>query len=87
MSNKKYRLNQYIAKSGVCSEEKADLLIQYKRIKVNGSLITKLGHKVSENDVVELDGKKLIIQSYQYIVLNKPKGYITTVKDRKEEKQ
>ena len=54
MSNKKYRLNQYIAKSGVCSRRKADLLIQFKRIKVNGSLITKLGHKVSENDVVEL---------------------------------
>jgi len=86
MSNKKYRLNQYIAKSGVCSRRKADLLIQFKRIKVNGSLITKLGHKVSENDVVELDGKKLIIQSYQYVVLNKPKGYITTVKDEKGRK-
>ena len=86
MSNKKYRLNQYIAKSGVCSRRKADLLIQFKRIKVNGSLITKLGHKVSENDVVELDGKELIIQSYQYIVLNKPKGYITTVKDEKGRK-
>ena len=86
MNNKKYRLNQYISKSGVCSRRKADLLIQFKRIKVNGSLITKLGHKVSENDVVELDGKKLIIQSYQYIVLNKPKGYITTVKDEKGRK-
>ena len=86
MSNKKYRLNQYIAKSGVCSRRKADLLIQFKRIKVNGSLITKLGYKVSENDEVELDGKKLTIQSYQYIVLNKPKGYITTVKDEKGRK-
>ena len=86
MSEKKYRLNQYIAKSGVCSRRKADLLIQLKRIKVNGSLITKLGYKVSENDLVELDGKKLIIQSFQYIVLNKPKGYITTVKDEKGRK-
>ena len=86
MSNKNYRLNQYIAKSGVCSRRKADLLIQFKRIKVNGSLITKLGYKVSENDEVELDGKKLSIQSYQYIVLNKPKGYITTVKDEKGRK-
>ncbi|MBH75886.1 MAG: pseudouridine synthase [Flavobacteriales bacterium] len=86
MSEKKYRLNQYIAKSGVCSRRKADLLIQLKRINVNGSLITKLGYKVSENDIVELDGKKLIIQSFQYIVLNKPKGYITTVKDEKGRK-
>ena len=86
MEKKMYRLNQYVAKSGVTSRRKADSLILLGRIKVNGNPITKLGYKVSEFDKVEFDKKEIKIENYKYIVLNKPKGYITTVKDEKNRK-
>ena len=53
-----YRLNQYIAKSGITSRRKADLLIVSGKIKINGVVIKELGTKVSLNDNIEYDGKK-----------------------------
>tara|TARA_B100001250_G_C19780476_1_gene781630 strand:- start:717 stop:1430 length:714 start_codon:yes stop_codon:yes gene_type:complete len=76
-----YRLNQFIAKSGVCSRRAAEELILSSKISVNGKLITELGTKVTDNDLVKYKNKTLRIQHYRYILLNKPKGYITTVKD------
>ena len=83
MNKNKYRLNQYIAKSGITSRRKADLLITSGKIKINGVVIQELGTKVSSNDTVEYAGKKIKIEEYKYLVLNKPKDYITTLKDEK----
>ena len=75
------RLNRYISHSGVCGRREADVLIQEGAIKVNGSLVTEVGTKVKITDVVEYNGKKLRFEKPSYILLNKPKGFITSVKD------
>ncbi len=86
MGQNKYRLNQYIAKSGITSRRKADILIESGKIKINGVVIQELGTKVSLDDIVEYAGKQIKIEKYKYLVLNKPKGYITTVQDDKNRK-
>ncbi len=78
------RLNKYIAKSGVCSRREADKLIETGIISVNGELITELGFKVKRNDRVLMDGQLLIAEKLHYILLNKPKGFITTTDDPQE---
>jgi len=83
MEENNYRLNQYIAKSGVTSRRKADLLIESGKIKINGVVIKKLGTKVFINDTVEYAGKEIKIEKYKYLILNKPKDYITTLKDER----
>ena len=78
-----YRLNQFIAKSGVCSRRSAEKLILSGKIFVNGKLMKDLSTKVSEKDVVKYENKILSIQTFKYILLNKPKGYITTMSDNR----
>ncbi len=80
------RLNKYIAHSGICSRRDADTLIQDGRIKVNGETITELGFKVERHDKVYMDGKRLVAEKLQYVLLNKPKGYVTTTEDPQERK-
>jgi 23S rRNA pseudouridine2605 synthase len=77
------RLNRFLARSGVCSRRNADLLIQAGRVAVNGIPVEKLGVKVDEKqDEVKVDGRKVSLnQNLLYILLNKPKGYLSTVKD------
>ena len=75
------RLNRYIANSGICSRREADELISNGEIAVNGKRITELGTKVSKKDIVVYQGKKLSPESKVYILMNKPKGYVTTVED------
>jgi len=77
------RLNQYLAKAGITSRRKADLLIGEGRVKVNGEKVESLGFIVDQRkDSVEVDGKKVKIgQDLVYILLNKPKGYLCTVFD------
>lgn len=75
------RLNRYIANSGVCSRREADDLITRGLIYVNGKKVADLGVKVKPSDKVEYQGKKLSPGKKVYILLNKPKGYVTTVKD------
>ena len=75
------RLNKYIASSGVCSRRDADQLIADGRIKVNGETITTLGYKVQPGDKVSYDGKDIKPQNHVYILLNKPKDFITTTED------
>jgi 23S rRNA pseudouridine2605 synthase len=75
------RLNKYIANSGVCARREADELIKNGYISVNGIKVTEMGHKVKPSDTVEYKGKKLAPGKKVYILLNKPKGYVTTVKD------
>ena len=78
------RINKYIASCGVASRRKAEELILNKKVKVNGKLIEELSFQVDETkDIVEVDGVKISLdEEMVYIVLNKPEGYITTVKDQ-----
>lgn len=75
------RLNKYIANAGVCSRREADKLIANGEVKVNGKIVTELGHKVKPTDKVSYKGKKLIPEKPVYILLNKPKDFITTTDD------
>ncbi len=75
------RLNRYIANSGVCSRREADELIAKGSIAVNGKVITEMGYKVQRSDTVTYNGKPLKPEKKVYVLLNKPKGFITTMKD------
>lgn len=77
----KIRLNRFIANSGVCSRREADELITKGQISVNGKQVNDLGTKVGYSDDVRYRGKKLSAEKKVYILLNKPKGYVTTVED------
>ena len=75
------RLNKFIADAGVCSRREADQLIIDGKIKVNDKVVTTLGVKVKENDKVTYNNKLLKSERFRYIILNKPRNFITTVKD------
>lgn len=75
------RLNKYIANAGVCSRRDADKLIASGVIKVNEKTITDLGTKISITDKVQYENRILSIEKKFYVLLNKPKGYITTTED------
>ncbi len=80
-SNEPMRLNRFVAQSGVCSRREADSLIADGLISVNGVVVTELGSKVTFEDTVEYEGKVLQGEKKIYIVMNKPKGYVTSVDD------
>lgn len=75
------RLNKYIANSGVCSRREADTYIEHGSVEVNGVLVTEMGYKVQPDDVVRFDGTSITPEQKRYILLNKPKNYITTMDD------
>jgi 23S rRNA pseudouridine2605 synthase len=75
------RLNRFIAGSGVCSRREADELIRRGWITVNGRQVTDLGTKVTASDDIRYKNKKLAAEKKVYILLNKPKDYVTTVED------
>jgi len=75
------RLNKYIAASGVCSRREADEIIRKGQIFVNGKQVTDLGTRVNPEDDVRYKNKKLNAEKKIYILLNKPKDYVTTVED------
>lgn len=75
------RLNKYIANSGLCSRREADEYIQNGMITVNGVVVDQLGTKILLTDEVRFKGKELDPERKVYILLNKPKDYITTVED------
>jgi 23S rRNA pseudouridine2605 synthase len=81
------RLNKFIANSGVCSRREADTLIQSGVVTVNGEVVTELGTKVNIlTDDVRFNGQRLKGEEKVYIVMNKPKGYVTTASDPHAEK-
>lgn len=80
-SKEKMRLNKYISNAGICSRREADVLITTGVISVNGEIITELGYKVSPDDIVKYDGRTLKNEKKVYILLNKPKDFITTSDD------
>lgn len=82
-----FRLNQAIAKTGRCSRRQADQLIAAGRVKVNGRVVTDYNFKVSAAlDDLAIDGQKLEIQSFIYLVMYKPAGIVTTCKDEQGRK-
>lgn len=77
------RLNKFIAHAGICSRREADMHITLGSVKVNNKVMTELGYKVKPTDVVHFDGQKLQAEKPEYVLLNKPKGFITTTRDEK----
>ena len=76
------RLNKYIANSGVCSRREADQFIQAGVVTVNGEVVSELGTKINVlKDDIRFNGEKLKGEEKVYIVMNKPKGYVTTASD------
>lgn len=80
------RLNKYIANAGICSRRKADELIEQGLVKVNGEVITAMGHKVQPGDVVLYNGERVVKDDKKYVLLNKPKDFITTTSDERGRK-
>jgi len=81
------RLNKYIANSGICSRREADNYILAGVVTVNGEVVTELGTKINvRNDDVRFNGERLKGEDKVYIVMNKPKGYVTTASDAHAEK-
>lgn len=78
----KIRLNRFLAQAGIASRREADTLIETGIIEVNGKIVTALGTKIDpEVDIVHYGGDKVKVEKYQYVLLNKPKDFITTSKD------
>ena len=75
-------LNKFIAHCGVCSRRDAAEMVKLGKVKVNGAVITEPGHKVSGKDDISINGKKIVLaKNLVYILLNKPKDFITTTDD------
>lgn len=72
------RLNKFIANSGVCSRREADIFIQSGNVTVNGKVITEMGYKVKLTDEVKFDGRRIVPEKKEYILLNKPAGFYVT---------
>jgi 23S rRNA pseudouridine2605 synthase len=79
-----FRLNKYLSHAGVASRRAADVLIKEGKVKVNGEVVTEMGYKINPKDKVEFEGKVLNLEKKYYILINKPKDFITTVKDEKD---
>ena len=75
------RLNKYISNSGVCSRRDADKIISDGLITINGEVVTELGRKVSLDDDVRFEGRQLNPERKVYLLLNKPRGFVTTLDD------
>lgn len=80
------RLNKYIANSGISSRREADKLIAAGVVSVNGKIVTELGTKVGPGDKVQYGDQTISREKPRYVLLNKPKGYITTVDDPEKRK-
>lgn len=81
------RINKYLASAGLASRRGSDELIKEGKVKVNGQTVTELGLDIKPGDTVTVEGKKISADlDFVYFVLNKPKSYISTVKDDKDRK-
>jgi 23S rRNA pseudouridine2605 synthase len=75
------RLNKYLSNAGVCSRREADVLIATGVVSVNNVIVTELGYKIKPGDSVKYDGESINAEIKRYVLLNKPKGFITTMDD------
>lgn len=77
------RLNKYISNAGICSRREADVFIKAGSATVNGKVVTEMGYKVKPTDEVRFDGTLISPEIKRYVLLNKPKNYITTMDDER----
>ncbi len=75
------RLNKFLSNAGICSRREADVLIQSGVVTINNEIVTELGYKIKPGDVVKYDGETINAEKKRYVLLNKPKGFITTMDD------
>lgn len=81
------RINKYLASSGLASRRKCEEYVLAGRVNINGKVVKDLAFDVSENDNVKVDGKVIVIpEEFTYIMMHKPKGYLTTVSDDRDRK-
>ena len=79
----KIRLNKFLSQAGICSRREADKLIAHGKVRVNNKIIKEVGTKILEDDKVEFGGKRIYIEKKLYVLLNKPKDFICTLKDER----
>ena len=84
--NEPIRLNKFLANAGVCSRREADEFIQSGVVTVNGNVVTELGTKVLRSDEVKFHDQPVTLEKKVYVLLNKPKGYVTTSDDPQQRK-
>ncbi len=84
--NEPIRLNKYLANAGVCSRREADEYIQAGAVLVNGTVVTELGTKVLRSDEVKFRDQPVMMEKKVYVLLNKPKDYVTTSDDPQQRK-
>lgn len=75
------RLNKFLSNAGVCSRRDADMLIKTGIVSVNGVIVTEMGYKIKPGDQVKYDGESINAEQKRYVLLNKPKGFVTTMDD------
>ena len=80
------RLNKYISNAGVCSRREADMYIKAGNVTVNGKIVTEMGYQVKPHDEVRFDDTAINPEAKRYVLLNKPKDYITTLDDERGRK-
>lgn len=80
------RLNKFLANAGVCSRREADEFIQAGLVTVNGEVVTELGTKILRTDEVKFHDAPVILEKKVYVLLNKPKDYVTTSDDPQQRK-
>ena len=84
--NEGVRLNKYLAHAGIASRREADKLIKTGLVTVNDKIITEMGYKVKPGDKVQFNGETIKPEKKVYVLLNKPKNFITTTEDEKQRK-
>ena len=84
--NDEVRLNKFISNAGICSRREADVLIAAGVVMVNNKVITELGYKVKPDDEVKYDGETIKSYNKRYVLLNKPKGFYSTLGESKGRK-
>jgi 23S rRNA pseudouridine2605 synthase len=75
------RLNRYIANAGLCSRREADTFIATGCVTINGKIVSEMGHQVLPGESVSFNGRIITAEKKMYVLLNKPKGYVTTLED------
>ena len=85
-NNKIIRINKFISNSGICSRRQADELILKGKVYLNNKKVEKVGIKISNKDIVKIDGKIISKEKKEYLILNKPKNFITTLNDPQNRK-
>ena len=85
-NDKTIRLNKFLSNAGICSRREADELIKMGLVQINGQIITEMGFKVKYNDEVKYDGSRIQKSPPEYLLLNKPKGFVATARDAKIKK-